>query len=46
MSSDEEFREEIRKVIKRHDPSADDLRDLACDLESTADRYDELEAMV
>jgi hypothetical protein len=46
MGSEEEFREEIWQVLKRHDPSAEDLRDLACDLEATAERYEELEAMV
>ncbi|UHQ96419.1 hypothetical protein [Natrinema halophilum] len=40
MSDDAEFREEIRTVIRRHDPDADDLRDLASDLESLADRYE------
>jgi len=36
----EEFREEVKSVVRRHDPSADELRGLACDLEALADRYD------
>jgi len=41
MSNDKEFREEVRAVIRRHDPNSDELRDLATDLERLADRYDE-----
>lgn len=36
----DEFREDIRQVIRRHDPSADDLRDLSDDLETLAERYE------
>jgi hypothetical protein len=36
----EEFREEVKSVVRRHDPSADDLRGLAEDLEQLAERYD------
>jgi len=35
-----EFRVEIARVVRRHDPPADDLRALADDLEDLADRYD------
>lgn len=38
--SEESFREEIRATIRRHDPGADDLRDLADDLEELADRVE------
>lgn len=38
--SDESFRDEIRSVVRRHDPDADELRTLAADLERLADRYD------
>jgi hypothetical protein len=43
--SDTEFRDDIRDVVKRHsaDLDADDLRDLAADLEAQADRWDNLE---
>jgi len=42
MGSDSsEFREDVRGVIRRHDPDADALRDLAADLERLANRYDE-----
>lgn len=40
MSENEEFREEIRTVVKRHDPDADELRGLADDIEELADRYE------
>lgn len=39
--SDESFRDEIRASIRRHDPDAEALRDLASDLETLADRYDD-----
>lgn len=43
--SDEEVREEIRRAIRRHedDLDSDDLREIASDLESTADRWEALE---
>lgn len=44
MSSDSsEFREEVKTVIRRHDPSADDLRSLAEYINGRADRYEVLE---
>lgn len=46
MSDDLEFREEIRMVIRRHDPNAEDLRDLAGDLEQLADRYEATEEVL
>lgn len=39
-SDDTEFREDVLQVVKRHDPDASDLRALADDIESLADRYD------
>lgn len=41
----EEFRDEIRASIRRHgqDLDADDLRDLAGDLEKTAENWDGVE---
>lgn len=43
--SAEEFREDIRKAIRRHgaDLDAEDLRNVATDLESTADNWDGVE---
>jgi hypothetical protein len=41
-----EFREEIKQVIRRHDPGADQLRDLSADLDQLADRYDDQEAVL
>lgn len=46
MSDDLEFRGEIRMVIRRHDPDAEDLRDLASDLEDLADRYEATEEVL
>jgi len=47
MSSDSsEFREEVRSVIRRHDPATEDLRALAADLETLADRYDQQERVL
>ncbi|GAA1280325.1 MULTISPECIES: hypothetical protein [Actinomycetes] len=42
MSSDEKFREEVRSAIRRHeqDLDADDLREIAKDLEQTADNWE------
>ena len=36
----DEFRSDVRQVIRRHDPSADDLRALAQDLDALADRHE------
>jgi hypothetical protein len=41
-----EFREEVRKVVRRHDPPADQLRTLAADLDQLADRYDTQERIL
>lgn len=41
--TDSEFREDVKAAIRKHDPGADDLRDLAADLEDTAARYEALE---
>jgi len=40
MSDDTEFRDEVKAVVRRHDPDAADLRTLAADLGGLADRYD------
>ena len=42
MSSDTSAREEFRAVIRRHeaDLDAEDLRDIAADLEETADNWE------
>lgn len=45
-NSDTEFREEIRQVLRRHDPGADDLRTLASDFEQLADRYETQEEVI
>lgn len=38
--SDGEFREDFKKILRRHDPDADELRSLAGDLEALAERYE------
>jgi hypothetical protein len=38
--SEESFREEIRTTVRRHDPTAEELRDLAGDLEQLAERVE------
>lgn len=40
MSEGEEFREGVRAMIRKHDPSPDELRDLAGDLETLAERFE------
>lgn len=36
----EDFREDIKAMIRKHDPSGEELRSLATDLESLADRFE------
>lgn len=43
MSETSEFRESIKEVVRRHDPTGEELRTLAGDLETLADRYDATE---
>ena len=40
MSEDTELREEIKAVIRRHDPDAETLRELSSDLETLAERFE------
>lgn len=42
----EDFRSDIREVIKRHELDPDDLRDLSEDLDRLADRWDDTEAVI
>ena len=46
MSDGAEFREEFRQLVRRHDPDADELRDLAGDLEALAERYETQEEIL
>lgn len=48
MMSETDFREDVRAAIRKHgqDLDGDDLRELARDLEDTADRWDSLEVSV
>lgn len=40
MSDDAELREDLRAVVRRHDPDAETLREVAADLEQLADRFE------
>lgn len=44
MPSDTEFREELKRAIRATDPSAEELRSVATDLETLADKFEETEA--
>lgn len=46
MSEDTEFREEVKTVLRRHDPDAKELRTLAEDLELLAERYETQEEIL
>lgn len=43
MSETTEFRDDVKTVIRRHNPDPDDLRALADDLETLAARWDDTE---
>lgn len=43
---DEEFRSDVRRVIRTHDPDAEELRSLADALEQLADRYETQETIL
>jgi hypothetical protein len=44
--SSEEFRDDIREVIRRHELDPDDLRDLSGDLETLATRWEQTEEVI
>jgi hypothetical protein len=46
MTSDEDFREDIRQVVRRHDPDPEQLRSLAGDLEKRAERVELTEEVI
>lgn len=41
--SDAEFRNEIRAVVRRHDPDPSELRSLSDDLDALAERFEATE---
>lgn len=41
MADDEEFREDLRAIVRKHDPEPDTLRHVADDLTQLADRFEE-----
>jgi putative lipoic acid-binding regulatory protein len=47
MSDDQPaFRDEIKHVVRRHDPDAETLRALAADLETLAERYEQTDEVL
>lgn len=42
----EEFRDEVRSAMKRHELEPDDLRDLAEDLRKLAKRWESMEDVI
>lgn len=44
--ADEEFRADIREVLKRHELDPDDLRELSDDLVTLADKWEQTEAAI
>ncbi|WP_168216198.1 hypothetical protein [Halorussus halobius] len=40
--SSEEFRDELRAVVRRYDPSPEQLRETASRLEALADRHEQV----
>lgn len=43
MANDTEFREELKRAVRLTDPSAEELRSAATDLETLADRFEATE---
>jgi hypothetical protein len=43
MTENTEFREELKRVVRTHDPNTDELRAAAAYLDQTAERWDALE---
>jgi len=43
MTDQPELRDEIRAVVRRHDPSPEQLRSIAADLETLADKWEDAE---
>ena len=44
--STSEFREDIKEVVRRHNPSTNELRNVASTLEHVAEKWDELEGLL
>jgi hypothetical protein len=43
MTNETEFREELKRAIRHTDPTADQLRSAASDLETLADKWEQTE---
>jgi hypothetical protein len=43
MTENEEFREKIKEVIRRHDPAPDELRAVGEGMKAQADRWEDME---
>lgn len=46
MSENEGFRDELRAVIRKHDPSPDELRDAADGIKELASRWEDTEDLL
>lgn len=43
MTDDAEFRDELKRVVRKHDPDASELRKVCEDLSELADRFEATE---
>lgn len=46
MPENEEFRDALRAVIRRNDPSPDELRDAAAGMEQLADKWEDANDLI
>lgn len=44
--TDTEFREDVRRAIRAHDPDPETLRSLAGDLEALAERFEQTDDVI
>lgn len=42
----DEFREDVKAAVRKNDPSAEDLRTLAADLERLAEKFETTDAVL
>jgi len=46
MTDDAEFRDELKRVVRRHDPDPSELRKVANNLQALADRWEDTEGIL
>jgi len=46
MTDQPELRDDLRAVIRQHDPQPSELRSIAADLETLADRWEDAEEVL